>query len=219
MNGSTPGRGACNDVLRAIGPHMCHVTARSNLDGIVEHGLCSAADLARRCGRAPKDMALRRDRKVLTLPGGATARLNHQLPILHGRRAADTIVDGFDARGWACQLDERIFLWPARRGEAFGRSIAKDADSVTLWFDTARLLGRMADHLWLAPFNTGNFRQGGARAQRGSWIYRPVTDGLADFRSNRQRRGLVKRPDRIVEISLTAPLPPDMVADLLLATA
>jgi len=206
---------AHDEVLRAAGLRVAHVTAHSNLDGIRAHGLRSAGMLAADAGHATDDITLRPDRKVLTLPDGATARLNHQLPILHGRRAAETIIDGFDARGWARQLDERIFLWPGARGAAFGRSIAKNADSVTLWFDTARLLAAMADCLWLAPFNTGNFRQGGARARRGDWIYCPVSDGLPAFRSNRQLRGLVKRPDRIVEISLTAPIWPEMLDEVL----
>ncbi len=203
------------EILRAVGPRLSHVTARANLPGIRAHGLQSAAIVADHCGYDPGDIVLRSKRRVLTRPDGNTARLNHQLPILHGRRAADSIVDSYDAHSWAKQLDKRIFFWPERRGEAFGRSVARDADMATLYFDTARLLALMADHLWLSPFNTGNFRQGGARARRGDWIYCSVTDGLPAFRSNRQRRGLIKGTDTVAEISLTTPILPEMLDGLL----
>lgn len=198
-----------------MGPRLSHVTARTNLPGIRAHGLQSAAMIAEHCGCDPGDIILRSNRRVLTRTDGTTARLNHQLPILHGRRAADSIVDGYDARGWASQLDRRIFLWPATRGKAFGLSVERDADMATLHFDTARLLALLADHLWLAPFNTGNFRQGGAQARRGDWIYCPVTDGMPTFRSNRQRRGLIKGTDTVAEISLTTPIWPEMLGEVL----
>ena len=73
----------------------------------------------------------------------------------------------------------------------------------------------MADHLWLAPFNTGNFRQGGARARRGDWIYCPVTDGLPAFRTKPAAARADQGPDTIAEISLTTPICREMLDEVL----
>ncbi len=117
------------------------------------------------------------------------------------------MVDGYDATGWAEYLDERIYVWPERRGAAFRASVARDLPLAILWLSTEALLARHADQLTLSPINSGNFRQGGARVRRGPWLFVPASAGLAAFRENRRKRGLVRGPDKVAEISLTVPLP------------
>lgn len=193
-------------LLAHLGPRVAHVTAAENLPGIEAHGLLPPAEIARRAGRDPGEIALRRERLLLHL-GAHPARLNHQKPILHGRRAADTIVEDHDARSWAEALDERVFFWPGRslRG-AFLESVRRDLDVAILWLDTATLFARAADRLALSPINSGNFVQGGAHAVRGNWLFVPATAGLGAFRDNRRTRGLVKARDAVREISLSGGL-------------
>lgn len=202
------------DFLRAVGPRLLHCTARSNLTGIRLNGLLPPSVLARKAQHDPHTLALRRDRIMLHLPDSTTARLNHQLPILHGLAAANRIVDGHDAASWARQLDHRVFFWPERKGRAFVESIRRDADTALIWLDSAALFDTLAPALWLSPINSGNFRQGGAKAQRGDWIYCRATDGIGLFRTNRRNRGLIAGTDTVSEVSLTCPVPPAVLTDL-----
>ncbi|WP_019955192.1 DUF7002 family protein [Yoonia vestfoldensis] len=205
---------ARSDFIRACGVRLLHCTARSNLTGIRLNGLLSPDLLAQKARRDAASLALRRDRVVLHLPDSTTAKLNHQLPILHGLAAANRVVDGHDAASWARQLDRRIFLWPERKGRAFVESIRRDADIALIWFDTGALFDALAPVLWLAPINSGNFTQGGAHARRGDWIYCLASDGLAAFRENRRKRGLIAGTDTVSEVSVTIPIPPALFTEL-----
>jgi hypothetical protein len=200
---------------RAVGARVAHLTARANLAGIAQHGLRPAHDLARVGGHDPADIVLRRDRLQLALGAGLCATLNHQRPILHGLKAANTVVDGHDAASWAAQLDRRIFLWPGRHGRDFAASIDRDIDVAVLWLDSMTLYRELADDIWLSPINSGNFRQGGARARRGDWLHVRASDGMDAFRTNRRHRGLVKSADQVREISLTRGLGPERLRRLL----
>ncbi|MEL7133698.1 MAG: hypothetical protein AAGK77_14955 [Pseudomonadota bacterium] len=193
-----------------MGDRLAHVTASANLPSIRAQGLLPAATLAKHAGIAPADITLRRNRMQI---GPAT--LNHQRPILRGLTAAAHILDGYTPEKWAAQLDARIFLWPQRRGHAFAQSIARDLDITILWLDTAKLAATLSDHIDLSPINSGNFTQGGARAQRGDWLYVPLTAGLDAFRHNRTKRGLKRAPDTVTELSLRCPIAPELLRTLL----
>lgn len=198
--------------VKAVGERLAHVTASENLPSIRTHGLLPAETLAHHAGLNPSALALRNERMRI---GRAT--LNHQKPILHGIKAAHRVLDGHTPHSWAQQLDQRIFLWPERKGQAFAKSIARDLDITILWLDTAKLADALADHIDLSPINSGNFTQGGAHAQRGDWIYVPLTSGLATFRHNRSKRGLKRTPDSVTEISLRCPIAPSLLGTLLMA--
>lgn len=202
------------DFLRAVGPRLLHCTARSNLTGIRLNGLLPPEMLAQKARHDPASLVLRKDRIVLHLPDSTTAKLNHQLPILHGLSAANRIIDSHDAASWARQLDGRIFFWPERKGRAFVDSIRREADTALIWFDSGELFDALAPAVWLSPINSGNFRQGGAPARRGDWIYCRAIDGMAAFRQNRRLRGLIAGTDRVTEVSLTGAIPPQILHDL-----
>jgi hypothetical protein len=201
--------------LRAVGPRLLHCTASSNLAGIKRHGLLPPHLLAQKAQRDPASLALRKDRLVLRLADSTTAKLNHQLPILHGLNAANRIIDGYDAAGWARQLDQRVFFWPERKGGAFVDSVTRDTDTALIWLDAARFYEALAPHIWLSPLNSGNFTQGGAHARRGDWLYCRASDGIAAFRHNRRMRGLIAGTDTVKEVSLTCAIPPDVFAQLI----
>ena len=76
--------------LRLVGPRLIHITPRENHNSILSRGLLPAAELARADGQDPDLIRLRADR--VKLPCGA--RLTHQRPILHARRAACAMLDG-----------------------------------------------------------------------------------------------------------------------------
>jgi hypothetical protein len=73
------------------------------------------------------------------------------------------------------------------------------------------MIDALADDLYVAPFNTGAATRRPTR--RGIDIYLNVARGSVEgFRS---RRGL-SRPDKVVEVSLTRDIPPDLLSRLLL---
>lgn len=188
-------------LIKAIGPRVAHITARSNLDGIERLGLLPPVALARRAGVSPGSLVLR-DHRVVIESDGVNATLNHQRPILHGLVAARTILDGDTPESWARRLDERVFFWPERRMARFAKSLASDLESVVIWLDTRALMDCCGGRLAASPINSGNFRQGGAKTARGDWLFVPVLKGADAFRLNRKRRGLVKTRDAVAELSV-----------------
>lgn len=202
---------AARDLTALAGPRVAHVTDAGNVAAILDRGLFPAETLALEAGIDPDTICLRPDR----LRVGA-ARLGHQRPILRGLAAANRIVDGFDAHLWAAQLDRRVFFWPERRLQRFRRALSEGGDTSTLWFDTTRLAGALADRIELSPINSGNFTQGGAQARRGAWLYVPLSAGAEAFRTNRRSRGLTRSRDTLAELSVTGPIAPDILHTCLL---
>lgn len=200
--------GAClaDSFVRAVGHRLAHVTAAANVRSIRATGLKPAATLAQEAGLATGALGLRGDRLAV-----GPALLNHQRPILRGMAAARAMLEGHDPASWAAQLDTRVFLWPAARGQRFAASIARDVPIAILWLDATTLAEAMADRIDLCPINSENFTQGGANAARGDWIYTPLTAGLETFRTARQCRGLVKAPDQVREVSLRAAIPAEVM--------
>jgi len=205
-----PGAASCAKLARALGPRLAHVTAAENLPLIFENGLLSAEALARRAGLDAGQIALRSERLQI---GGA--RLNHQRPIVHGLRAARAVLDVHTPDSWARALDARIFFWPARRGQKFAASVARDVPIATLWLETNGLLQALAPHIDLSPINSGNFLQGGAKARRGDWLFVPVTAGYRAFQRNRIAHKAATRPDTVREVSCRASIPPNLLERLL----
>jgi hypothetical protein len=195
---------------KAVGGKIAHVTASSNLESIHKSGLQSASSIARNSGKSPQDIVLRSTRTTI---GNAT--LNHQLTIVHGLVAAHKMLDDHTPETWAEQLDERVFFWPRAKGVTFSKSIQKDISVSTLWLDARRFAEVFWDQIDLSPINSGNFRQGGANAERGDWLYCPLSAGLKSFRQNRRARKLIARNDGIEEISLRSSVSPDVLAQLL----
>ncbi|WP_375281842.1 hypothetical protein [Pseudooctadecabacter sp.] len=194
------------EFAKAVGGTLAHVTAAENIDLIEATGLQPAATLAQRAGVELEASGIRRDRLII---GGA--RLNHQRPILHGLTAAHRMLDGHSPESWARQLDARVFFWPRSRLARFKASIDRDLDTATILVDAETLALNLMDHIDLCAINSGNFTQGGSSVRRGDWIYRPMREGLGSFRRYRMRRGLVKRPDTIGEVSLRCAVSPSLL--------
>jgi len=74
---------------------------------------------------------------------------------------------------------------------------------VAIAIDAARLYRAFSAEIDLAPINTGSALI--RPAPRGDWIYVPATEA-ARFATARIERGLVKAPDRVVEVSLRGDL-------------
>ncbi|KQI69134.1 hypothetical protein AN189_06025 [Loktanella sp. 3ANDIMAR09] len=190
--------------IKLAGPVLFHATLTSNLPGIAAAGLMRPAAVARAVGLNPVDLALRRDPETIVL-GHGPVTLNHQRPLLAGRDK--DFLTGGTLRDWALQLDERIFFWPRKAPAAFVGSLSQMGDLTLLRIDSGRIFDACADHLFLAPINTGAARR--KPAARGLWIYSPVTGTVDRFRGNRVRRGLRKSSDSVSEVSLTCDLPRD----------
>ncbi|NNE52092.1 MAG: hypothetical protein HKN30_06780 [Sulfitobacter sp.] len=195
--------------LSLTGPRLLHISAATNSECISARGLKSAADLALAAGEDPARLALR-NRRIQLRGRGIDARLNHQRPLLLGRRKASEFLEGHSLASWAAQLDSRIFFWPVRQDDAFHGSF--EIPTRIYRFDSGKLYDRLGPHLWLSPINSGSAARRPAR--RGDWLYVTAMADPKTFRENRRRRGLVKNPDRWArEVSCTAPLSPDLMAE------
>lgn len=192
----------------AVGGRLAHVTLTANIPGIQASGLLPASELARRSG-TPAGALVLRDKRQQCGP----AVLNHQLPILHGMRAAERMLEGHSPASWSEMLDQRVFFWPSRVNVAFAKSLARDQAQSVLYLDARKIAQHCGDRLFLSPINSGNFKQGGAQARRGDWLFVPLEEGLEAFRSNRMRRGLKKTADSIREISILGAIPEDILRD------
>ncbi|PZX18551.1 hypothetical protein LX81_01185 [Palleronia aestuarii] len=186
------------------GRRLVHRTLAANRAGIEAEGLLRAGEIARRAG-TDRSIALRA--KALTfMLGERSATLNHQLPLRAGRNA--DFLDGCSIHTWAEQLDERVFLWPARGGAAFGTSLGDRGQAWEIALDAGALYDALADRIDLAPINTGNARR--RPTPRGDWIYVLATEARR-FRRNRIERGRAAKPDRLVEVSVRGDIPADLL--------
>lgn len=205
-------------LINHMGDTLVHVTAASNVPLIKAHGLMPAATLAQLAGVDPELVTLRRVRRKIAPPFGMCV-LNHQKPIVQAGDSPDRVLDGYTPAQWAAQLDTRVFFTPLRHADSFKASLEKDLETAVLLIDTGALLAAFPETLDLSPINTGNFRQGGAHARRGDWIYVRAENGLAAFRDNRRKRGLVQSPDSVREVSLKGTIAPDVFAGMLKETS
>ena len=67
-----------------------------------------------------------------------------------------------------------------------------------------------------APVNSGNFRQGGARAARGMWLYRPLSEGLNAYRGARSQPGVKKGRDSVREILIRGAISAELLSKIAL---
>lgn len=204
------------DAIKHIGSTLVHVTAASNLASIAEYGLLPAASLATSVSATPPDIALRKSRQQIAASFG-TCTLNHQKPIVQAGDAPERMLEGHSRLSWANMLDARVFFSPMSNHQGFTASLARDLEMAEITISTEKLFDALPDLIDLAPINTGNFRQGGANAVRGDWIYVPLTAGWTAFRHNRRDRGLVQNADTVREVSLRGPIPPDILSAIRLS--
>ena len=188
-----------DDFIRLVGPSLFHVTLASNLSGITARGLLRPAEGARQAGFPPETVALRREPETIVAAEGPMT-LNHQRPLLAGRDQAGDFLSSGTLKAWAMQLDERVFFWPRQMRKAYMDSLGDRAPLAVLELDAGGLFDIYADHLDLAPINSGAALRRPAR--RGPWIYVPAHATVEAFRTNRMTRGLVKSRDTVAEVSL-----------------
>lgn len=200
-------------VVAAVGPRLVHVTPTTNISRILSDGLKPAAVLACEADVDPRSILLRKSRVTV-----GAASLTHQLPLVQGLKSARDVLDGHTPESWSAALDKRVFFWPGKRGTAFAKSGARDTSQTHLHFDTRLFAQALWSRLDLAPINTGNFCRSGARARRGDWIYWPIADGMAGFRTNRINHGLVTSPDSVVELSVSGSIPAEILSGCLIDT-
>ena len=202
-----------DDFISLAGESLFHVTLQSNLAGIDARGLLRPAEAARQAGFSPEDVALRSDPETIVAREGPMT-LNHQRPLLAGRDQARDFLSSGSLKDWAMQLDERVFFWPRQMRKAYMDSLGDRVPLAVLEIDAGGLFDIYADHLDLAPINSGAALRRPAR--RGPWIYVPATATVAAFRTNRMKRELVKTRDTVAEVSLRCDIPGPQLAVLLI---
>ena len=200
-----------DEFVRLVGGKLVHRTLQENIPGIEARGLMRPLMLAALAGVDPKSLLLR-ERDVVLRIGHRPAHLNHQKPLRAGHARAGEFLDGHTLESWAAQMNNRIFLWPQRKGIGFLQSLIDRGPPASLWLDAGKVFDRMAQHIDLAPINTGDATR--RPVKRGDWIYVPATAEAETFRLNRMRRGLTASPDSVQEISPRADAPPDVLADI-----
>lgn len=199
------------EFVKLVGGKLVHSTLQENIPGIEAHGLLRPNTLATLAGVDPKTLILREDDIVLRI-GNRTAHLNHQKPLRAGRTHQVEFLDGHTMESWSEQMNNRIFLWPQRRGVPFLKSLFNRGAPANIWLDAGRVFDRMREHLDLAPINTGDATR--RPVKRGDWIYVPAMKDPDDFRLNRVRRNLATAPDTVQEVSLRFDVRPDVLADM-----
>jgi hypothetical protein len=186
--------------LALTGPVLRHFTPRFNLPGIRRHGILRPVKLCELAEEEPSVLRLRADPVTLRIDR-ERARISDQRALLaaEGR----DFLDGHTLASWGAQLDRRVFLWPGNEpdGEAAGGSPPEGMVAIAV--DAARLYRAFAAEIDLAPINTASALI--RPALRGDWIYVPATEAER-FPTARMARGLVKAPDRVVEVSLRGDL-------------
>jgi hypothetical protein len=197
------------EFVALVGSALLHVTAATNIPSIRECGLRSPVSLAALAGLDAATLVLRDQAMTLALPGG-TATLNHQRPLRAGRGA--DFIDGMDIAAWSAQLDARLFFWPGRVRAAFAGSVAARGDTAVLTLDAGAMWRAFAPFIDIAPINTGSATR--RPAQRGTWIYAPVTQSVAAFRDARRVSGLRGGRDKVVEVSLRCDIPAAILAEV-----
>lgn len=186
-----------DEFVRLVGARLVHLTLAGNLPSIRRQGLLPPARLAALAGVDPAAILLRAAPVTLATPGGEVT-LNHQRPLRAGRRGG--WLDGMSVEDWARQLDERVFLWPVRRGARFAGSLGDRGGALALQIDAAALFDAAADRIDLSPINSGSALR--RPAWRGPWLYVPATAPVEALRENRRQRGLVAGPDGVAEVSV-----------------
>ncbi|MES2664935.1 MAG: hypothetical protein V4712_02480 [Pseudomonadota bacterium] len=191
---------------RLVGETVMHFTPAANLAGIQELGLLRPIELGRRAEINLSELVLRQNRLDLRI-GTVSASLNHQKPLRAAK--SDDFIDQMSRAEWSSQLDQRLFFLPTKRklDSAFSTSFGEQ--SYRLIFDSRRFYDAFAPDIFLSPINSGSATRFPAR--RGSWLYVPVAAGETAFRGNRVKRGLVKSPDAVVEISIRRDIGPDLL--------
>lgn len=195
-----------SDFLYAVGDTLTHFTPAQNAGGIRALGLMPPATLAALGGIDPARLLLRHNRLEFTVQGH-NVHLNHQRPLLMGRGKDALFLDGYTLATWSAQLDTRIFFWRGQQGDAFAQSLPAGTQRFDI--DAGALFDAFAEHLFVSPINSGNAAR--RPAMRGDWLYIAATDRPHLIRENRKRRGLVQNRDTVKELSLTCPIPPDML--------
>lgn len=138
-------------------PRVFHLSGLSNWPSIQRRGLLSARDLLDAAGlvgpRRRHDEAQRTE--TIRLPDGT--EVGHQRPM--PPEALARCLRGARPGEWYDRLNRQIFFWldPARLAR-FQRA-GGPAAQVLLTIDTARLLSRYGQHVYLTPINTGNARR------------------------------------------------------------
>lgn len=189
-----------------VGGKLRHVTLQTNLPGIRRNGLLRASTLLEAAKEINEPPCPRSEACTFDV-AGLPVTLNHQKPLLAGRKRAAEFLDGHCLKSWAQSLDYRLFFWPGRRGADFSSSLTDRGTVTPLECDAEAFFDMFAPSLDLAPINTGSATRRPTR--RGDWIYVPVSASVNQFRENRLVKNLVTGRDSVVEISLRCDISSD----------
>jgi hypothetical protein len=198
-----------DDFAKLVGETIAHCTTASHAPSIAALGLLPADDLMAAGGACSETLVLRADPSRFAI-AGRPVRLNHQRPLRIGR--AKGFLDGHTLESWSIQLDHRLFFWP--RGHLSDRpfAVSLGAKIVVYQLASRAFFDHFGPDIRLSAINSGSASR--KPAPRGDWLCVSAACAPAAFTHNRVRRGLVQRPDRVVEISIRQPVPPDLLFSL-----
>ncbi|MEL6360625.1 MAG: hypothetical protein AAGL97_04210 [Pseudomonadota bacterium] len=182
-----------------VGGTLTHVTLKTNLPSIRQSGLLRASTLIEAANEINCPPCPRAEAYSFNV-AGLPVTLNHQKPLLAGRKRVADFLDGHCLKSWAQSLDHRLFFWPGGRGADFSSSLTDRGTATALECDAGAFFDLYVASFDLAPINTGSAMR--RASKRGDWIYVPATASIDQFRENRRARGLVKERDSVVEVSL-----------------
>ncbi|AJP73431.1 DUF7002 family protein [Sphingomonas hengshuiensis] len=157
-------------------PRLYHMAHDGAWEAIHSHGLKSAAALLDSYGVVdPRRHLLGSCRRPESVPlnadGLPLAVLRDQKP-MHDDALAKCLQDGLTPQQWYELLNSRTFFWlsKSRIWRLLGAKAYRGVTQTVLTLDTASLVAKHKERIWLSPINSG------------STLFKPQPRGLATFK-------------------------------------
>lgn len=185
--------------LVASYPRLWHMAHRGSWPSIRDRGLMSVSAILDAYGvtgaqRLALESTHRPESVTLTKAGLPSVVLRDQKP-MSGGRLEGCLDDGISSRQWYELLNSRTFFWlsPSRIWSLLRARAYRETTQTVLTIDTASLVAKHSQNIWLSPINSG------------SALFKPQRRGLmtfqriADFPFD-DRRAKRRPEDAIVEL-------------------
>jgi hypothetical protein len=192
--------------LVSLHPILLHMAEDGSWPSIRDRGLLSTqaiVDLYQPDDetRASILRTVRRNKIILTSAALGDITIRDQRP---AKFLEACMHDGVDPQDYLDALNGRVFFWLSlhRLKALLGARAYRNVGQTVLYVDTASLIQAHADHIQLAPYNTGSMHVPGA-PRRGPDIFADLADYPYDqWVAKRGRSG-----DHIVELTVPYAIP------------
>jgi hypothetical protein len=189
-----------------ICPKLYHMAEQGSWPSIRERGLLSTTALLDLYSVSGRERELiedeRRPTSVLVRKVGlADAVVRDQIP-MGDKALRRCLQDGLQPRDWYRLLNGKVFFWVSKKRliRLLGAKAYRNKKHDILELDSERLIGKLAEHIWLCPINSGSTIMN--PRPRGKSTFARIQDyPYAEWSKRRSKA------DRIVELSVDYSVP------------